>query len=242
MQQSTFKPVKNLLSLGNSNAKTVKNDLTTFILYLAPANIALSSFNLCPFSSAGCRAACLYSAGRGRFSNVQKSRINKTLFMIEDPKSFYSQLLTEILHFNKRYGMKAEKIAIRLNGTSDIDHIAQIERFTGVNLLGPEFNNIHFYDYTKSAKIAAKYKGSNYKITFSRSEENEKTALEVLAAGGNIAAVFETLPDTWQGYQVINGDLTDLRYFDPVNVVVGLSAKGAAKKDKTGFVILNSQN
>jgi hypothetical protein len=45
------------------------------------------------------------------------------------------------------------------------------------------------------------------------------------------------LPKTWNGYKVINGDDTDLRYFDPVNVVIGLKAKGDAKRDVSGFVV-----
>ena len=36
---------------------------------------------------------------------------------------------------------------------------------------------------------------------------------------------------------VIFGDLTDLRFLDPINVIVGLKAKGQAKKDYSGFVI-----
>ena len=56
--------------------------------------------------------------------------------------------------------------------------------------------------------------------------------------GGNIAAVFSAeLPDTYGGIHVINGDESDLRYFDPAGVIVGLKAKGDAKKDNSGFVI-----
>ena len=74
-----YKPVKALLSKGSTNAKTSKNELTTFILYLAPAN-TVPEFNLCPFASVGCIASCLNTAGRGAFSNVQLARINKTKF------------------------------------------------------------------------------------------------------------------------------------------------------------------
>jgi hypothetical protein len=38
------------------------------------------------------------------------------------------------------------------------------------------------------------------------------------------------------GRRVINGDESDLRFLDPVGVVVGLKAKGKAKRDTTGFV------
>ena len=36
---------------------------------------------------------------------------------------------------------------------------------------------------------------------------------------------------------VINGDKTDMRFKDPVGVIVGLKAKGKARKDTSGFVI-----
>jgi hypothetical protein len=56
--------------------------------------------------------------------------------------------------------------------------------------------------------------------------------------GGNIAAVFAAeLPESYGGIPVINGDESDLRYFDPSGVIVGLKAKGYAKKDLSGFVI-----
>ena len=236
-QTLSFNPVKFLLSKGTTNVKTAKNDLRTFILYLAPADI-IGSHNLCPFASAGCKAACLYSAGRGRFSNVQTARINKAKFWAYGREQFYIQLTNEILKINTSALKTGEKIAIRLNGTSDIDHLDLIKRYTGINFLAPEYTNLFFYDYTKNPNIVNKYFDTNYKITFSRSETNEKTALKVLNNGGNVAAVFNgPLPETWNGYKVIDGDLTDLRYFDPANVVVGLKAKGQAKKDFSGFVI-----
>ena len=76
--QNNYKPVKNLLSKGSTNAKTIKNDLETFILYMAPSD--LSGFNVCPFASKGCIDGCLNTAGMGIFSNVQLARINKTKF------------------------------------------------------------------------------------------------------------------------------------------------------------------
>jgi hypothetical protein len=37
--------------------------------------------------------------------------------------------------------------------------------------------------------------------------------------------------------RVIDGDVDDVRWMDEQGVVVGLRAKGLAKKDDTGFVI-----
>ena len=234
---NSYKPVKNLLSPGATNIKTAKNDLETFILYMAPSTI-VEGLNLCPFASVGCKKACLYSAGRGRFSNVQLARINKSKFWGYNREGFYIQLGNELLKIHGKAKLNAHKIAIRLNGTSDVDHIDLLKRYTGINFLGDSYNNLLFYDYTKNYNHIRKYQGTNYKITFSRSEVNELDAYRTLKDGGNIAIVFKNdLPETWKGYKVINGDLTDLRYFDPINVVVGLKAKGEAKKDLSNFVV-----
>ena len=57
-----------LLSV-SSDAKTIKGQkkgYLTGILYLAPADESVSSggFNTCPKASAGCKAGCLFTAGR----------------------------------------------------------------------------------------------------------------------------------------------------------------------------------
>ena len=41
----------------------------------------------------------------------------------------------------------------------------------------------------------------------------------------------------FKGLKVINGDTHDMRFLDEPNSVVGLKAKGQAKKDASGFVI-----
>jgi hypothetical protein len=234
---NSYKAVKNLLSKGITNTKTAKNDLETYILYMAPAN-QVTGLNLCPFASTGCKASCLYSAGRGRFSNVQESRINKSKFWGYDRSNFYIKLANELLNIHDKAVKQNKQIAIRLNGTSDIDHLDLLRRYSGIDFLETFYDNLLFYDYTKNFNHIRKYLGSTYKLTFSRSETNENDAYLTLKNGGNVAVVFaDQLPETWNGFPVINGDETDLRYFDPVNVVVGLKAKGDAKKDQSGFVV-----
>jgi len=44
------------------------------------------------------------------------------------------------------------------------------------------------------------------------------------------------MPEFYNGIPVFNGDESDLRFLDPKGVVVGLYAKGKAKKDISGFV------
>ena len=75
-------------------------------------------------------------------------------------------------------------------------------------------------------------------MTLSRKEDNESEILEALKLGGNVAAVFrDDLPTTYKGYNVVNGDSSDLEMIYNKNVILGLKAKGDAKKDTTGFVI-----
>ena len=109
-------------------------------------------------------------------------------------------------------------------------------------------SSTQFYDYTKSFKRMCNFLGkpfikgetfpSNYHLTFSRSENNDKKCEMVLSMGGNVAVVFRNqLPETWKGFEVVNGDESDLRFLDKKGVVVGLIEKGLAKKDETGFVV-----
>lgn len=44
-------------------------------------------------------------------------------------------------------------------------------------------------------------------------------------------------PTRYLGFPVVDGDETDLRFLDPPGVVVGLSAKGTAKLEDSGFVV-----
>lgn len=224
-----------LLSVG-ADAKTVKGESfgwLTAILYLAPAREA-GRGNVCPNASAGCLASCLYSAGRGAFSNVQSARVRKTRLFFDDFATFKSQLFADIRAFVAHCNAQGKQACVRLNGTSDIawEKLGVFEAFPSVR----------FYDYTKSASRAISHAlqltPRNYHLTFSRSEANEADALRVLRAGGNVAVVFgSVLPATWQGFPVVNGDTSDLRFLDGQGVVVGLKAKGKARNDSSGFVV-----
>jgi hypothetical protein len=79
----------------------------------------------------------------------------------------------------------------------------------------------------------------NYKVTYSRSEKSTDVELiSLLNEGVNVAVVFKKdLPFKYLGFPVINGDATDLRYNDAKGCIVGLKAKGLAKKDTSGFVV-----
>ncbi len=228
--------IKKLLSSGSSNAKTAKNQRPTKILYLHPSKI--EGREMCPFASKGCRMACLNTAGRGAMASVQKARIERTKKYVLHREDFFNQLYNEIQSFSKYYVNKGKEVAIRLNGTSDQPLVEtmfkQVRRFN---------YNIVFYDYTKNYKKAGtRYDidGNRYVVTFSYSEKEgaESQALEVLKGGGLVAVVFDKLPDTWNGYPVLDGDERDDLMVDIEGpAVIGLKAKGQAKNDTSGFVV-----
>jgi hypothetical protein len=102
------------------------------------------------------------------------------------------------------------------------------------------FPEVQFYDYTKvlGRKVVDI---ANYHLTFSAADGNDSDVAKAIQQGYNVATVFgikKTLPmpETYMGMPVFNGDESDLRFLDPKGVVVGLYAKGKAKKDTTGFV------
>ncbi len=231
----------NLLSPSASNAKTAKNDghgYHSAILHLAPSDI--SGHNVCPHASNGCRKACLNTAGRGAFSNVQAARIRKTRLYFEDRNEFTRLLIEDLKLLTRQAKKLGLKPACRLNGTSDLPFWSIIQLFP----------NIQFYDYTKSIErlrqlSTEQSKGNfkNYSLTFSRSESNWAECIEAVKLGFNIAVVFDkTLPEVsilnpgTLILRIVDGLQHDLRFLDPKGVIVGLLAKGKAKSDQTGFV------
>lgn len=221
--------------LTSTNAKTVKGEALgykTFILYMAPERQNSLGKSVCPFASPGCAKACLYTAGRGIYTNVQQARMRKTELFLRDRRTFLGMLRKEIGFLYQKYG---ETLCIRLNGTSDLPYETL---FLDGKSLMEHYPEVQFYDYTKNYSRLGRTP-DNYHLTFSRSEVNEKQVKQALARGFNAAVVFLEKPDTFYGYPVVDGDKHDLTFLHPSGSVLGLSAKGAAKHDASGFVVLH---
>lgn len=240
------------------NPKTDKGEKLgywTAVLHLAPAR--LSGFEVCPAATDGCRAACLNTAGRGGLAKggkldyaaivagkrnaVQEARIARTRLLFTNRAAFMAQLITEIAAFVRKAEKAGYVPAIRLNGTSDIRWEAGAFHVDGQSIMA-RFPTVQFYDYTKLAN--RRNLPANYHVTFSLADGNAHKAAEALANGLNVAAVFRSkearaayMADGFMGRPVIDGDETDLRFLDPKGVIVGLYAKGDAKRDTSGFVV-----
>jgi len=213
-------------------AKGERFGYKTAILHLAPYK--LSGRNVCPAASKACAAACLNTSGRGQMNSVQAARINKTNAFWNDRLKFLKDLDVEIKQLSKRSDAAGFKFAVRLNGTSDLPWHRY--KLNGQNLM--ELNpDVQFYDYTKVFNYLD-HKLKNYYVVYSHSGDNERECKAALRRGVNVAYVFkDKLPKKFKGRKVIDGDKHDLRFREKNRgVIIGLRAKGNAKRQKSDFV------
>jgi hypothetical protein len=214
---------KKLMGDGDSNTKLRKNgaDFETLGLSLSPHKSA-GLGNSCTNASPGCIKACLNEQGLASvFEAIKEARKRRTEIFYRDRDWFVGRLKTEIGNRCKLAKKRGTRVAVRLNVFSDViwERVAP-SIFT-------DFPDVSFYDYSKHPKRFGAIR-QNYWVTFSRSEINDQDCQRILEAGGNVAVVFynpgpgfvsnraglQTLPKTWNGFKVIDGDISDLRFED----------------------------
>ncbi len=223
-----------LLTPPSANPKLGKSG--TYGLSLAAASLS-GAWNVCRYSTAGCRGVCLWSAGKGSLDSVQRGRIWKTRLLGAEPALFIRALADELRGVLARrpldtLGRRFGRVPVRLNVLSDLPW----ESFAPALFTDPSLRACQYYDYSKNPTRAADLP-ANYHLTFSASE---RTTDLVAAAGhyGTVAVVFSTrrgapLPATWDGLTVSDGDVSDSRWKDAAGIV-GLRAKGLARGDDGG--------
>jgi len=229
-----------LLSTANPKIqKGTKLGYLSFILHLAPAD--LSGRETCPKRTKGCTAACLNTAGRGGMfkrgestNTIQRARIRKTNEFFNNREQFMFDLYHDIIKAKKFADKQGLIPVFRLNGTSDLSWEKYEVGTTGMNIF-QLFPTTQFYDYTKVLGRKVKHI-PNYHLTFSKADGNDSDVAEALLQGMSVVAVYDKIPEG-----VPSADETDLRFLDPKGIMLGLKAKGRAKKDYSGFVIRLTQ-
>lgn len=224
---------KKLLANGSSNTKLAKNTVKTYGLSLIPHSLNTKGVNLCKFSTKECRSLCLNKSGLSGMSGVQASRLKKTDFFINHKKEFIDKLWKELETINKK-----GKVAVRLNVVSDVNWEEEFNTFGyDLNIL----TNIQRYGYTKDHYQIMLNQSVNNSLTFSYSGYNWKKCDYILKNKlANVAIVFKNkLPKTYKGFEVINGDESDMRWLDGKGKIIGLSYKvpRGVKYTKNKFVI-----
>ena len=235
---------RKLLSKPEDNikiAKGIKLNVFTYSLFLASYNQNSKGVNLCPMAGihskqSNCYKTCIDFAGMGgRAKNVRDSRRDRADYFINHRNEFMQKLYLELQVVQFEGKITNKDIAIRLNGSTDIDfYNLPVGGFKNIFEALPD---LKFYDYTKVKKRMFRNNPSNYHLTFSRSENNDSDVQEVLKAGGNVAVIFDKkyTPKKWNGYKVIDGDESDLRYLDPINCIVRLRYKDSTFKGAKAF-------
>jgi hypothetical protein len=229
-----------LLDTSGNNTKVKKtNDFRSkkvvdkFGNYIRLASLSMRPDDiLCPSRHlAGCAEPCLVSAGMGAFSNVEAGRQAKTDFFHNDREGFLDQLRRELGNFERLCAKTNTKPVVRLNTISDI----QWERYG----IPQAFPNVFFYDYTKIAKRLGNTP-DNYRLMFSYSGKAEYQKQVAIALKHDVpisVVFFGDMPETFLGRRVIDGDASDLENLFSGKTIVGLKAKGKAKKSESDFIV-----
>ena len=231
------------------NAKTKKGEklgYLTLILHLSPYKDNEKNVNLCPYATQECIDTCLNDSGRsemqGDNGTIKNARRRKSNQFLNDRKDFTYKLMQEIKFYENRAKKQNVKIAIRLNGTSDIQwYKVKLENLS----IFEYFKHIQFYDYTKDPVILKQSQEvENYHITFSWSGKNQEECMLAIEKGFNVAVPFQgpkkdPLPETFLGVPVLNADIHDLRFLDLPGSIAGLKVKGikARKVTESQFLV-----
>lgn len=213
--------IYDLLSV-DRDAKTKKGKKWGFLtgaLFLSPALEADGIHDLCGGRSEACTEACIYRTGHAEvYPSIIEARKRKTLDYIENFDAFVQRLSWDYDKLQRDADNRGLKPAGRPNATSDQYKLGKA--------MAKRFPHMPWYDYTKLDRPWERAL-ENYHLTFSFSGENYRQCENALDHGINVAVVFRGgLPKKWRGYRVIDGDKNDLRFRDPVGVVVGLKEKG----------------
>ena len=207
----------------------------TYAVYLAPANT--SGYNVCSHSTPECRKGCLATSGRAAIeifsgtNRLKNARIVKTRLFHENQDFYMQWMIAEIKAKQILASKKGFYFSVRLNATSDIDWQKVYYKSKTIFEIFPE---ISFYDYTKNANKFDDI-APNYHLTLSYTGRNWDKCLNVLSKGHNVAMIFNVkherdLPAMYEGFKVINGDLTDFRIDDAKGIIVGLKWKHIADR------------
>lgn len=209
------------------NAKLERGDIAIAGLTLTPA-IAGPATTCANFRH--CADLCVLTHGRGAFPNVRNARAARVQALLDHPDAMAALLAADIDRMCRRASRAGTYTwGLRLNVASDLawETVAPwlVRRAVERGAL--------VYDYTKRwTREPMPMQG--YRLTFSAAGHSVARIQDAIDRGRNVAVVFadvaksDAMPAEWHGMPVLDGDVHDVRYVDPVGHVVGLRAKGKA--------------
>ena len=200
--------------------KGEKEGFYTSILYLQPAD-KVATKTLCAGARLnGCESPCLISSGQLGMTTGQRAATRRTIIYLLDSDRFFTMLRKEIDGLYRKHG---DQLAVRLNGTSDID-------FSDFIATMP---HVRFYDYTKIYRRLIHNRLDNYDLTYSGSAFSTKS-IEItgraVREGHRVAIAFNTAERKGEfpmPKDLLDFDETDLRFLDGQGLG-GLKCKGGS--------------
>lgn len=229
--------------LSRSSVKTRKGEKLGYLTGITYLDNSTANW-MCSHASKACKSSCLKGSGNlGLFDGAAALRV-RALFLIHHRQAFIDRLKLEIRALVKSAARANMIPALRLNGSSDIPW-EKPEFGSLLQWAGDTFPDLVIYDYTKiPGRSMPEYLDSmnldKYHVTFSWSGYNRKQCELLLDKGVNVAVPFDvkrgdSLPKTFLGKTVIDGDKTDLRFLDPKGgIIVGLRYKMSWDKPEKG--------
>ena len=206
---------KTILSVNPKTEKSLKaGHPLTYILHLSPAST--SGRNLCP-GAGNCAKICLHFAGNPVYMKGKgAARIRRSQAFAADPQAFLELLALAII--DKRSPQApGERMAVRLNGTSDVrwESVPFLVTFELSQYIARKYSycaepklyssileffmhnfptSIQFYDYSKVFHNWEECERLNYHLTVSYdgadNEANLRLCRTALLRGLNVAAAF----------------------------------------------------
>lgn len=230
--------VTKLLTPPDENLKLTHSgtdQVAAFGLSLAPADLS-GEWNVCRYATAGCRAACLATSGNGRYSGTQRGRVWKTAWLGERPLEFLRVLASEIDGIKVgAWEAAGWTVSFRFNILSDLPW----EEIAPWLVARIRDRGIRLYDYSKwptSKRSGAAALG--YEVCQSVCERTTDAQLKAMPHPVVVVDVGRgrALPAVWMGRPVVDGDVSDARFLDPVGAVVLLRYKNVSSCDRAAAV------
>lgn len=179
------------------------------------------------------RRTYLFLKNRDEFNEILYAAIEDALYEVHEKKTMGGKAKGKP---NPVYGME---LCVRLNTLSDVPWpdikyrgSKTSKPMSFIDIFSHGDKKVMFYDYTKNILMMERFLTGklpkNYYLTFSWSEADAPYAFEVLKQGGAVAVPFDTtpimtrhgkkhliyLPKWWNGFKVIDADISDIRYMD----------------------------
>jgi len=227
--------------LTDGNSKTAKSrgfGWKTWTLELLPHSAGID-FNVCEFSTPGCRKHCVVWSGHGKVPAVIEARRRRKILFARNPAAFHSMLLFDFVDARKFAERKQVRAAIRPNAFSDVPWEERLRL--------DHWPDIQFYDYTKDWDRAMRFVDGelpdNYHLVYSWSDREQDECPIRTAKEHGVSIALPGDKDKWRAackkarVPFVDGDEHDMTFLHEPGSLIVLKPKGSLIKANSPFKI-----